>query len=243
MKTKKSLLVTLMYWTIVSVAAQDLQLHYDMRHWVAPKQNAKNFPLVSFQYFKDIDTVGTGSFLLKFQSFLSGEKGNNGQAFLQLSQSLRFWKPKVYLNASYSGGLGIAPPNYGYYLTNSFGLGVAWPFQWNNTWISVSANYRYNAFTKASHDGQLTLYLGKGLAHYRVFVEGSIVAWTENRDQGIEYTRGLTGKKFAFFGDPQIWFRIKKGFSVGSRVSLFYHLLSADNVVQAYPTLGLKQKF
>jgi hypothetical protein len=243
MKIKKTLLVILLFATIIPTRSQDLQIHYDFRHWVDPKLNSKNFPMVSFQYFKNIDTVGTGSFLFKFQSFLSGKKGNNSQTFLQLSQTLRFWKPKLYMNLSYTGGLGIAPPNYGYYLTNSFGIGIAYPFQWKGSWVSVSGNYRYNAFEKASHDIQLTLYMGRSFAHYKIFVEGSIVAWTENRDQGIEFTHRLKGKKFAFFGDPQVWIRVRNGLSIGSRVSLFYHLLSENDVVQAYPTIGLKQKF
>ena len=39
--------------------------------------------------------------------------------------------------------------------------------------------------------------------------------WTENRNQGNDYTRDFKGKKFAFFGDPQLWIKIKNGFSVG----------------------------
>ena len=223
--------------------SQDLQLHYDFRHTVDPKLNPRNFPMISFQYFKQIDTLGTGSFLLKVQTFLDGEKNNTNQAFLQVSQSLRFWKPKVYLSLNYSGGLGIAAPSFGYYLRNSFGLGVAYPFQWKGAWLSAAALYRYNAFPKGSHDPQFTFYFGRGFLNYKIFVEGSIVSWTENRDQGIEYTKGQTGKKFAFFGDPQIWFTIKKGLAVGSRVSLYYHLLTDRNVVQAYPTVGTRYKF
>ncbi len=231
--------------SFISLAAksQDLQLHYDLRHTVDPKLNPRNFPMISFQYFKSIDTIGTGSFLFKVQTFLDGEKSNTNQAFLQLSQSLRFWKPRVYLSLNYSGGLGIAPPSFGYYLRNSFGTGAAYPFQWQGAWLNLSVLYRYNAFPKGSHDPQFTFYFGRGFMNYRIFAEGSIVAWTENRDQGIEHTRELKGKKFAFFGDPQVWITIKKGFSVGSRVSLYYHLLTEKNVVQAYPTIGTRYKF
>ncbi len=234
-----------LYLLLVSMfaKAQDLQLHYDFRHTFDPKLNPRNFPMISFQYFKEIDTLGTGSFLFKVQTFLDGEKNNTNQAFLQVSQSLRFWKPKVYLSLNYSGGLGVAQPSFGYYLRNSFGLGGAYPFQWKGAWLSVAALYRYNAFPKGSHDPQLTFYFGRGFLNYKIFVEGSIVSWTENRDQGIEYTKGLTGKKFAFFGDPQIWFNIKKGLAVGSRISLYYHLLTDRNIIQAYPTVGIRYKF
>jgi hypothetical protein len=241
MKKRCSLLLLLLM--AISAFGQDLQLHYDFRHSVDPRLNATNFPMISFQYFKQIDTNATGAFLLKVQSFLSGDKNNIGQTFIQISQNLRFWKPKVYLAFNYSGGLGIAPPAYGYYLTNSFGLGMAYPFQWKGAWLSASLLYRYNAFHKPSHDPQFTFYVGKFFFKYKVFVEGSVVAWTENKDQGVDYTKGWQGKKLAFFGDPQIWFRIKKGFFVGSRISLYYHLLTEDNQVQAYPTVGTKYQF
>ena len=240
---KTGLIFLFLITSCSSVKSQDLQLHYDFRHTVDPKLNARNFPMISFQYFKQVDTMGTGSFLLKIQTFLDGEKNNTNQAFLQLSQSLRFWKPKVYLSVNYSGGLGIAAPSYGYYIRNSFGTGAAYPFQWKRAWMSVSILYRYNTFPKGSHDPQFTFYFGRGFKNYRIFVESSIVAWTENRNQGIEYTQGQTGKKFAFFGDPQIWINIKKGFAVGSRVSLYYHLLTDSNIIQAYPTIGTRYKF
>ncbi len=229
--------------TALLTQAQDLQLHYDFRHTVDPRLNPRNFPMISFQYFKEIDTLGTGSFLFKVQTFLDGEKNNTNQAFLQVSQSLRFWKPKVYLSLNYSGGLGVTDQSFGYYIRNSFGAGVAYPFQWKGAWISTAVLYRYNAFPKGSHDPQFTFYFGRGFLNYKIFAEGSIVAWTENRNQSIEYTKGLTGKKFAFFGDPQIWFTIKKGLSVGSRISLYYHLLTDKNVIQAYPTVGARYKF
>jgi hypothetical protein len=49
---------------------------------------------------------------------------------MQVSQAFRFWKPKVYVQLQYNGGLGIAEPgSYGYYLTNAFSLGTAYNFQ------------------------------------------------------------------------------------------------------------------
>jgi hypothetical protein len=241
MKHFSNLLIFLLFTTTTN--AQDIQFHYDFRHSVDPKLNPKNFPMISFQYFKAIDTSSTGSFLLKVQSFLSGEKGNTGQVFFQVSQTLKFWKPKIYLSAGYNGGLGIAPPSYGYYLNNTFGLGAARPFQWKKAFFSTSLLYRYSAFNKASFDPQLTLYIGRGFLNYKLFFEGSFVFFTENRNIGVEYTKHLNGKKFAFYGDPQIWFRVKNNLSAGTRLSVYYHLLNNGNQIQAYPTLGIKYKF
>lgn len=239
----KYLLFSICLFCVSRVHAQNFQLHYDFRHSIDPKVNPMNFPSFSFEYFKNVDTVGTGSFLFKIQADMKGKDKNMGQIFTQVSQTLRFWKPKVYLSLTYTGGLGVTPDSYGFYLNNSFGAGIAYPFQWKGAWLSASLCYRLNAYPKISHDPQLIFYLGKGFFNYKLFVAGSIVSWTENRDQGIEYTAGQRGKKFAFFGDPQIWFKVKGGFSVGSRVNLYYHLITNDNKLQVYPTIGTKYQF
>ncbi len=228
---------------ILSADAQNLQLHYDFRHSIDPELNKENFPGFSFEYFKLIDTLGTGSFLLKVQADLKGTDNNVGQVFTQISQSLKFWKPKIYLSFNYSGGLGVTPASFGFYLANSFGLGLSCPFQWKGAWLAASALYRYNAFEKPSYDPQFTFYFGKGFFNYKLFTAGSFVFWTQNNNQGNISTQSLSGKKLAFFGDPQIWFRVKNGISAGSRINVFYHLLSADHRIQCYPTAGIKYQF
>lgn len=223
--------------------SQSLQLRYDLRHWTDPSLNPENFPALSFEYFKNIDTLGSGSFLLKFDAQLDGRKNNIGQTFTQITQTIKFWKPKIYLSFTYSGGLGVTTSSYGYYISNSFGIGPAYTFQWKGAWISTGLFFRYSAFDKPSYDSQLNVYFGKGYFNYRLFTAGSFVFWTENRNRGDENTSGFKGKKFAFYGDPQLWIKIKKGLSAGSRVSVYYHVLSTDNRIQFYPSLGLKYQF
>jgi hypothetical protein len=223
--------------------AQNFQLHYDFRHSIDPDLNERNFPGFSFEYFKALDTVGTGSFLIKVQADMKGKNNNIGQVFTQVSQSLRFWKPKVFLSINYSGGLGVTSNSFGFYLSNSFGIGVSYPFQWKGAWLATNLQFRYNAFDKPSYDPQFTFYFGKGFFDYRLFISGSFVFWTENRDQGTEFTQRLSGKKFSFFGDPQVWIKVKGNLSAGTRINIFYHLISDDNAVQIYPTTGLRYQF
>ncbi len=223
--------------------SQNIQLHYDFRHSIDPGLNPKNFPSLSFEYFRNIDTLGTGSFLFKTEAQLNGAKSNMGQVFTQVSQTLRFWKPKPALYLNYSGGLGVTPDAYGYYLANSFGIGAAYPFQWKGAWAATSVAFRVNCFNKLSYDPQFTVYFGKGFFNYRIFADGSLVFWTENRNQGTEPTKALRGKKFAFFGDPKIWIKIKGGFSVGSKVNIFYNLIGEEGSVQFYPTIGTRYQF
>jgi hypothetical protein len=239
----KFLIFSLLLSGFIPVFSQNFQVHYDFRHSIDPNANNNNFPSFTFEYFRNIDTLGTGSFLFKMQADLKGTKGNAGQIFTQVSQTLRFWKPKIYLSLNYSGGLGVTPASFGFYLPNSLGIGVSYPFQWRGAWLAANVLYRYNAFQQPSYDPQFTFYFGKGFYNYRIFVAGSIVSWTQNRDQGDDFTRYLRGKKLAFFGDPQIWIKIRNGLSIGSRVNVFYHLITQKNKIQLYPTVGMKYQF
>lgn len=236
-------LITFFLISSLSLFSQNIQLHYDFRHTIDPELNSRNFPSFSFEYFKEIDTSGTGSFLFKLDARLDGKNSNMGQVFTQISQTFRFWKPKPGLSLNYSGGLGATPSGYGYYLSNAFGIGVAMPFQWKGAWVATCLAFRVNFFEKPSYDPQFTLYFGKGFLNCRIFTDGSFIIWTENKNQGNDFTKNLTGKKFVFFGDPKIWIRIKGGFSVGSKVNVFYNLMGRPGQVQFYPTLGTKYQF
>ena len=75
---KKSLLTLLMYIFIQHpLVAQNVQLHYDFRHSLDPELNHKNYPSLSFEYFKEWDSLGSS--LFKIQSDLNGENYNIGQ--------------------------------------------------------------------------------------------------------------------------------------------------------------------
>jgi hypothetical protein len=222
--------------------AQNLQLHYDPRHSLDPKHNSMNFPTIYFEYYKAKDS--TGAFFIKMESDLNGSQNNIGKFYTQVSQSFRFWKPKVYMQLQYSGGMGIAEPgSYAYYITNAFSLGAVYPFQWKGAWFSTSLSYTYNSFKKPSHDLLYSLYWGKGLWNYKFEFSGDIELYTQNRNLGDTYTSNLSGKRVSFFGEPQVWFKIHNGFSVGSKINMYYHVLTSDNIFQVYPTAAVRFKF
>lgn len=227
---------------------QDIQLHYDLRHSFDPAHNAKNFPTIYFQYFKSQDSghafIKPGSFLFKMQADLLGEKSNIGKVYMQASQTLRFWRPQVFLHLSYSGGLGITEPEkqYSYYIINTFSVGAAYNFQWKGAWLSSVLDYKYIPYKKPTADFLYTLYWWKGLFNYKVEFAGDFSVWMENRNHGDDYTKNLSGKRFSFFAEPQVWYNISQKFSVGSKTNMFYHVNTTDNVFQAYPTLAAKYK-
>jgi hypothetical protein len=227
--------------------SQSIQLHYDMRHTVDPKRSAKNFPTLYFEYFKNYDSgnsvIKPGSFLLQMHADFTGEKNNMGQFYMQVSQTLKCWKPNFFLNLQYSGGLGVTEPKqYSFYITNTYCAGIAYPFKWGNAYMTTVLNYKYVAYSKGTNDFLYTLYWWKGLWNYKAEVAGDFSLWTENKDHGDELTTGLHGKRFFFFAEPQFWYNLSKILSVGSKVNMYYHVLMNDNSLQVYPTVSVRCK-
>lgn len=212
-----------------------------------PKHNAKNFPTLYFEYFKNYDTtkslIKPGSFLLKMQADFLGEKNNMGQFYMQVSQSVKFWKPDIFINLQYSGGLGITEPKeYSYYITNTYSVGLAYPFRWGSAYMSSVLNYKYIPYSKPSNDFLYTLYWWKGLWNYKAELAGDFSIWTENKNHGDDATKNLQGKKFFFFAEPQLWYNINKVFSIGTKVNMYYHVLMNDNLLEIYPTIAIRCK-
>jgi hypothetical protein len=233
--------------TSPALSAQDLQFHYDPRHTIDPAHNAHNFPTIYFQYFKTQDSgkafIKPGSFLLKIQTDLQGAQHNIGQTYIQISQSFRCWKPPIFLSLQYSGGLGVTEPKqYSFYINNAYSVGLAYPFQWKGTWLSAVLSGKYVPYNKPTYDPMFTLYWWSGYFHYKLEFSGDFSVWTENKDQGDAYTADRRGKRFFFFGEPQLWYNINKVLSLGTKVNLYYHVYSIDGRLQAYPTVAVRFK-
>lgn len=229
------------------VYTQNLQLHYNPRHTIDSKHYSRNFATLYFEYFKAQDSgksfIKPGSFLLKMQADFLGQKSNMGKLYMQVSQSFRFWEPKIFLNLQYNGGLGITEPKqYSYYIINTWSVGVSYPFKWRNTYFRSVLNYKYIPYDKPSHDVLYTLYWWKGLWNYKAELAGDFSVWTENKNHGDEFTKNLSGKRFFFFAEPQFWYKINKTLSLGVKVEMNYHVLTIDNLFQPYPTIAVRCK-
>lgn len=229
-------------------SAQELQLHYDPRHTLDPAANPLNFPTVYFQYFKPAPDSSTsfikpGSFLLKMEADLAGDKSNVSKSFFQITRSLRFWEPKIFLSLQYSGGLGVTDPKqYSYYIVNTFCAGIETPFRWKGAWLSSVLDYKYVPYARPTHDFLYTLYWWKGYLHYKLEFSGDFSIWTENSDHGDGTTPPANGKRFFFFGEPQVWFNLNKSLALGSKINTYYHVNTTANLLQVYPTIAVRCK-
>jgi len=236
----KSRLLIPIFAVALPLMSQTLQFHYDMRHSLDAARNPKNYPTLYYEYFKGDDS---GSFLLKMQSDFTGRRNSIGQFYTQVSQSFRYWEPKICLKVEYSGGLGVTDPGgYGYYLTNTFSLGCTYPFQWKGGFFNVAISYSYTAFTPPSYDPLFSIYWWKGIWNYRIEFCGDVEAWTQNRDGGNGTSPSGTGKAFYLYGQPQLWMNLNERFSVGTKLSFYYHILTEENLILLYPTLAVRYK-
>jgi len=220
--------------------AQDLQLHYDWRHTVDPRNNARDFPALTFKTFKALEF---GSFLLKLEANLDGTQHNVSKGYLEVSQTVRFWKAPVYALGEYTGGLGLFDgASGGVYIANAYLFGVAYPFRMNGSWASASVAYKHTSFSRASHDPQATLYWGRPLGKRWAFASTGVF-WTQNRNHGDEFTANLRGKEGAFLLENEIWWRAVGLVSVGSEVRVSRNVYANDGRLLVYPTLGVRYLF
>jgi len=226
--------------TPVADAQQDLQLHYDWRHTIDPRNNARDFPAVTFKSFKAMEF---GSFLLKLEANLDGAQRNVSKGYVEVSQTLRFWKAPIFALGEYTGGLGLFDEaGGGYYIANAYIAGAAYPFKWNGGWANVSLGYKHTNFRRASHDPQMTLYWGRPLGRRWAFASTGVY-WTQNQNHGDDFTAGLTGKRASFLIENEMWWRAVGLVSVGSEVRVSRNVYATDGRLLVYPTLGVRYLF
>ncbi|MBN2413731.1 DUF5020 family protein [candidate division KSB1 bacterium] len=126
-------IVICMLSTVVS--AQNLQLHNDFRHSIDPEYNEKKYATFSFETFKQ---ENYGSFFIKMDLDLKGDKSNIGNFYTEISHTLKFRELPVFVHLQYCGGLGIiSRTDAGYYINNAYLVGAAFPFQWQNARFST----------------------------------------------------------------------------------------------------------
>lgn len=235
----KRLLFWLIFFSPV-LFAQTIQTSYDLRHSVDGANNPRDFISLSFETFKSVDY---GSLLLKMDADFNGKNNNLGKVYFQLSHSLKFWRPPVFLHLEYSGGLGfIGETTSGFHIGNNYAIGAAYPFQLLGSWASTFVAYRYSNFDRPSHDVMYSFWWGKSL-HKKISMTAYFVLWTVNKNHGDAWTAHLRGKQFSGIGEPQVWYNVSKLFAVGTEVRLYYGVYDYSKRVLIYPTLAVKYDF
>jgi hypothetical protein len=102
--------------------------------------------------------------------------------------------------------------------------------------------FKYVPYAKPSKDFLYTFYFYKGLFNYKAEIAGDFSMWTENKNHGDELTGSLSGKRFSFFAEPQLWYNLNKSFAFGTKINIYYHVLSPEDAFNVYPTVALRCK-
>jgi hypothetical protein len=233
-------LLVLAMTTASPAAAQTLQLGYDLRHTIDPGHNERDFVTGTFETFK---AGSHGSLLAKLEADLSGKHNDLGKLYLQLSQSLKFWRFPVSLHLEYSGGIGVVgETETAYHIANTYSVGAESAFRLLKGWGSAYLAYRYTSLDRPSHDVASSFWWGRDLGR-RVSLTGYFVLWTVNRNRGDAWTQQLHGKKLSGLGEPRLWVNLNQSFAVGSEVRLYYHVYDYADRLLVYPILAVKYQF
>lgn len=224
------------------IGAQSLQIHYDLRHTTDPVNNPQDFPSLTFKSFRGLEF---GSFLLKMEADLNGSRGNVSQVYTEITQTLKFWEPPVFLHLQYTGGLGLFEFDGGvggYHLDNAYLAGAARPFPWMGGWGSAYLAYRHTNTPDPSHDLQFALYWGRTFGN-GLDIGSTVTGWTQDRNRGDEWTAGQSGKRASVLIETQLWYGNVGRLSVGTETNVSYNVYVIDGRVKVYPTLGVRYAF
>ncbi len=225
--------------------AQNLQIHYDMRHSLHKDIGRSNHITTTFEMFKP-DPWGATFLFADFD--FNARNGNIGLVYTEISRDFKIKDFKIMPHIEFNGGLGIggeAENYYGFSINNAYIAGAAYSFSFKPFFINTYFAYKYNAFTKASHDWQWTMSWNANLWDNIISLNGFIDLWSENKNRTKE--EGPSGKKIVLLTEPQLWINITEKFSVGSEIEISNNFYGGGagykNKVYILPTLAAKWIF
>ncbi len=224
---------------LATVAAQNVQLHYDMGGAIYGDDMARRPQLTSTVEMFRPDKWGSTFFFVDMDYNSSGV----ASAYWEIARELKFWKPAVSIHVEYNGG---TSNQFSY--KNAYLLGLTYTFA-NKTFTrgaSLTASYKYIQEHPSPSNFQLTgtwyLHFGRnGLCTFSGFADW----WREKT-----YYADGTHRNFIFIAEPQFWVNLSKIKGVNSKfkLSIGSELELSNNFggrkgFYAVPTLALKWSF
>ena len=235
----RKLLLTLGLLSILSLQAQNLQLHFDARSSLYGKEHFdSNYTTATFELFKP-DRLGA-TFLFVDADFNLTD-GNVGMMYTEISRTFKINNFPLMPLIEYNGGLGLFEIDDevggGYSIPNAYLVGLSYPFQLGPLFMDTYVAYKYNAFKAASHDVQWTATWTANLLNNKLTLCGFADLWTENKNQ----LDASSHKKVIFLAEPQIWYNLNTHLALGSEVRISSNFVSSR--VYVCPTVGVKWEF
>ena len=242
---KKKLLIFVLLVSVLSVKAQNLQLHFDPRHALHGDVFNKNYFTATFEMFKPDQWGSTFMFVdLDFNQ----SRGNIGTAYLEIARDIKLGKCPIMAHAEFNGGVGKAE-NFGFSIANAYLVGASYSTNIKGVNIGTYLTYKYNAFEKVSNDIQWTLTWGTNIFEDKITLSGFFDLWTENKNR--EHKPGKSGKKIIILTEPQVWYNINKNLAFGTEIEISNNFITRENIVThrennktlVNPTIAAKWNF
>lgn len=224
---------------MVSLQAQNLQLHFDPRHSLYDDKvgTPVNYLTATFEMYKPDKWGNTFMFVDVDFNF---DKRSPGLAYTEIAREFKIGGFPLLPHIEYNGGLGLVKgTGSGFSIPSAYLGGFGYPFQLGNFFMNTYVVYKLNDFKKVSHDVQWTVTWNSTLADGKLSLSGFFDLWTENKDRaGVK-----SGKKLVILSEPQIWYNVTPQFALGSEVEVSYNFVVGTEKFYAIPTLATKWTF
>lgn len=228
---KKTLTLTFFLCAILTLSAQNIQLHYDFGHLLYDELDTRPKLTTTVEMFKP-DKWGSTFFFID----MDYTKNGVAAAYWEIARELKFWNGPFSAHVEYNGGLN--------YINNAYLLGPTYTYN-NATFtkgFSFTAMYKYIQKNESPNNFQLT---GTWYVHFdrqRYTFTGFADFWREKNP--------LTGKSYIFLSEPQFWVNLYKfngvsddfKLSVGTEWELSNNF-AARKGFYFLPTLAMKWTF
>lgn len=237
MKTKVLTIITLFLFAVITINAQNIQLHFDPRHALHKETFDKNSLIARFEMYKT-DKWGATYGYIDFD--FNQSKGNIGSAYLEISRDQKIKKLPVMAHVEFNGGVGKAN-DFGFSMPNAYLVGVSYMIQIKHIDINTYIAYKYNAFQKVSNDLQWTIRWNTNLCDNKLTISGFLDIYSENNIR--VRTSNENKKKIVLLSEPQFWYNVTANLSFGTKIEISNNYFTSTNKVIVNPTIAAKWRF
>ena len=216
----KKLAFLLFVFSVVTVQAQNLQVHYDFG-------SGRQHVTSTLEMFKP-DKWGNTFFFVDMD-FNSGAEKHPSLAYMEIARCLKFWDGPLSAHVEYNGGL-IHTPTFGTSINNAYLAGV--DYGWNSKDFTKFLNLKLlykniQGIDNASF--QITGVWNLNYFNNKLTFSGFADFWKEN-------------STYIFLSEPQLWYNLSKNLSLGGEIE-FGNNFGGVAGFKVNPTLGAKWNF
>lgn len=227
---KKLVLSLFVVFIGLGLAAQNVQLHYDMG-------KGRGYMTSTVEMFRP-DKTGNTFFFIDFDYGVGDVEGVS-LSYFEIARCFKLGKSPFSWHAEYNGGFGqfkASPFNGAYTINNAWLTGI--DYSWNaadfSKGFSLKGLYKNIANTADDKPNsfQLTAVWYLNFADGKMSFTGFADLWREKNAFGT----------MVFLSEPQLWYNFNKNFAAGGEIELSNNFggMEGFNVM---PTLAVKYSF